>query len=149
MNRQQSKCCSSKRHVLESSNALTYYTLQDSWIFFSLSQICGILNTSCNVYNCQPAWPNLLQTRRWCVCSDCLAHATASGPLHVQKALWPNCERSSAHTKIRNVNIPILQFHNSLLQDTLTCFQVLAFLHGPTTWLSALQPLLMLLRHAQ
>lgn len=101
MNRQQSKCCSSKRHVLESSNALTNYTLQDSRIFFPFPQICGILNTSCNVYNCQPAWLSPWQTGRWCICSDCLARATGSSPLHVQKAFWPNCERSSALTEIR------------------------------------------------
>lgn len=116
--------------------------------FFFFPPICGIMNTSCNVYNCQPARPRLWQTRRWCVCSGCLAHATGWGPWHVQKAFWPNCEPSSALTKVSNVSIPTLWFHNSLLQDTLTCFQDLAFLHSPTTWLSALQPLLMLLRHA-
>lgn len=44
------------------------------------------------------------------------------------------------------VNIAILKFPNSPPRHT--CFHDLAFLQASTTWLSALQPLLMLLRHA-
>lgn len=75
-----------------------------------------------------------------CTCYRIRPFAHTKGPFHR--------ELRELSLKSGPVNIPTLELHDSLHQDTLTRFQNLALLQGPTTRLSALQLLLMLLRHA-
>lgn len=82
-------------------------------IFFCFPQIYGILNTSCNIYNCQPAWLRERQTGRRCV-AQTAQHVLQDLALCMYKRPFQQIVRDhQLLLKSGPVNIPILQFRKS------------------------------------